>query len=130
MKEIKPGVKASIGKVVKYEDTAAALGNEGIEVFATPVMVSLMEFTCVEALKPYLEEGEGSVGISIEIRHIAPTPVGMNITSNAELVKVDGVKMEFKVEVFDDDEKVGEGIHKRAVIDMDKFFKMVDKKKK
>ena len=89
-----------------------------------------MEFTCVEAIKPYLDEGEGSVGISIEIRHIAPTPVGMNITSNAELVKVDGVKMEFKVEVFDDDEKVGEGIHKRAVIDMDKFFNMVDKKKK
>ncbi|KDR94919.1 Predicted thioesterase [Peptoclostridium litorale DSM 5388] len=130
MKEIKPGVKASLEKLVKYEDTAAALGNKDVEVFATPVMVSLMEITCAQALEPYLEEGEGSVGVSLEIRHIAPTPVGMKVTSNAELTKVDGVKMEFKVEVFDENEKVGEGIHKRAVIDMDKFFKMVEKKKK
>lgn len=130
MKDISVGARATIEKTVEYGDTAAALGNDEIEVFSTPSMVSLMEFACIEVLKPYIEEGEGTVGMSLDIRHIAPTPVGMKVKANAQLTKVSGSKLEFAVEVFDEDEKVGEGTHKRAVIGMDSFFKMVEKKKK
>lgn len=128
MKELKIGLTGEVKKVVKYEDTAAALGNKDVEVFSTPMMVCLMEATCAEVIKEYLEEGQGSVGMHLDISHIAATPIGMQVRAEAELIEVKGKILTFKVEAYDEKEKIGKAIHKRAIIDLDKFLKSIKNK--
>lgn len=128
MENIKVGLQGELKKIVKYEDTAAALGNGNIEVFSTPMMVCLMEFSCVEAVKEFIKEGYGTVGMSLDISHLAPTPVGMQVKAKSELIEVDGKKLTFKVEAYDEKGKIGEGVHKRAIINLDKFLGMIKNK--
>lgn len=122
MKDVKPGVKASVQRVVSFEDTAAALGNEGIKVLSSPSMILLMELASSKVLEPFLEEDERTVGISFDIKHMAPTPVGMSVVANSELVEAKGIKFKFNVEVLDGLEKIGEGTISMAVIKMDRFL--------
>ena len=114
---------------VTADNTAERFGNKGAAVFATPLLVALMEQAAIAAVKPYFADGEGSVGTRVEISHLAATPVGMTVRARAELVEVAGKKLTFAVEAFDDREKVGEGRHERYIIDNAKFMARVAAKK-
>ena len=88
------------------------------QVFATPMMVTAMENAALNAVRDYLDPGESAVGTMVNIRHLAPTPVGHRITAQAEVTKVDGRRIEFTVSARDDIEEIGAGTHERMVVDM------------
>jgi len=119
---LKTGMSAEIEKVVDDNDTAVKFGSGGVRVFATPMMVALMEKAALSAVDPYLEEGFATVGLSLNVRHIAATPVGMKVNAKAELIDIEGKKLTFRVEAFDEREKIGEGTHERYIINLSKFL--------
>ncbi len=88
------------------------------QVFATPMMVAAMENAALNAVRAYLDPGESAVGTLVNIRHLAATPVGHQVTAEAEVTKVDGRRIEFKVSARDEDEEIGNGTHERMVVDM------------
>ena len=94
-------------------------------VFATAFMVGFIEATCIEALRPYLGEGEGTVGTHVDVSHTAATPVGMRVTAEVELVEVQGRKLRFRVACRDEVDLIGEGFHERALIDRARFVARV-----
>lgn len=88
------------------------------EVFATPMMVTAMENAALNAVRAYLDPGESAVGTVVNVRHLAATPVGHQVTASAEVTKVDGRRVEFKVSARDETEEIGTGTHERMVVDM------------
>jgi fluoroacetyl-CoA thioesterase len=90
-------------------------------VFATPVMIMVMENAALNAIKDYLDPGESAVGTEVNVRHLAATPAGRVVTGEAEVTKVDGRRIEFQVRATEGDKEIGAGSHARAVIDMAKF---------
>ncbi len=117
------GLKGTKTDVVTDQNTAIRYGSGGAAVYATPAMVGLMEAACLSAVDPLLPEGMATVGISLNIRHLAATPVGMSVRAEAELIEIDKKRLVFAVQAFDDKEKIGEGSHDRFIIDLDKFLK-------
>ena len=114
----------SFGEVktkVSEDNIALRYGSGSVDVFATPAMIALMEEAAVKAVDYNLPEGYATVGTELNIRHIAATPMGISITASAELVEVDGKKLTFKIEAFDELEKIGEGSHTRYIIQLAKF---------
>jgi predicted thioesterase len=110
--------------------TAHALGVGGVEVFATPFLVALMEEAAGAVVRPHLPPGGASVGTVVDVKHLAATPVGMTVRAEARLLETDGKRFVFAVEAWDDKEKIGEGRHERVVVgDLAKFLARVDKKK-
>jgi fluoroacetyl-CoA thioesterase len=91
-------------------------------VLATAFLVGFIEWTCIEALRPYLDEGERTVGTHVDVSHVAATPIGMIATAEVEFVAVEGRKLRFKVSCRDEGGLIGEGFHERAVIDLGKFM--------
>ncbi|HWQ62248.1 MAG TPA: thioesterase family protein [Negativicutes bacterium] len=128
-KALTAGLSGEAAVEVTAENTAERFGNKGAAVFATPQLVALMELSAINAIKPYLAAGEGSVGTKVDISHLAATPVGMTVRAVATLTEVAGKKLTFAVEAFDDKEKVGEGRHERYIIDTAKFLARVAAKK-
>ena len=122
---IKPGLKGSVSLTVGPEHTAQHLGSGGVQVFATPQMVLLMERAGVAAIDHLLPEGYRTVGAHLDVGHTAPTPVGFEVTATAELQKVDGRRLVFHVQVHDGIEIVGEGTHQRYIIDVLRFSERV-----
>jgi len=127
---IEKGLKGYVEKVVGNMDTADYFGNKGFHLYGTPALVGLMEEACSKALVPYLPEGSGSVGTAVNIKHLAPTPLGVKVRAEAELKEVDGRRLRFHVEAFDEMEKIAEGEHERYIVDLSKFFKRVEEKKR
>ena len=115
------GIKGFKEITVTKELTAISMGSGDLEVYATPAMIALMEGTASESVKAELEEGQGSVGTSIAIKHFAATPIGMRVRCESELVDIDGRRLVFKIEAFDEKDKIGEGTHERFIISNDKF---------
>jgi len=113
---------------VTPDKTAKAMGSGGLEVFATPAMVALMEKTASESVLPQLDEGSGTVGVSLEIKHTAATPLGMEVVCESELVEADGRRLVFEVTARDDGGEIGSGRHERFVIDNVRFMEKVNKK--
>jgi predicted thioesterase len=101
------------------------VGSGGLDVLATPAMIALMEKAAYLAAQSNLPIGFSTVGTLVEIKHIAATPVGMNIRANAELTGIEDKKLVFKVEAFDESGKIGEGSHERYIISSDKFREKV-----
>lgn len=97
-------------------------------VFVTAYMVGFVEWTCVEALRPYLGAHQRTVGTHVDMSHAAATPVGMRVSATVELVSVEGRKLRFKVECRDEVDVIGSGFHERAIIDFDKFMQRVQRK--
>jgi fluoroacetyl-CoA thioesterase len=126
--EIVPGLVGEAEMVVSEEDTARHLGSGHVDVFATPAMIRLMERAGVAAVDHLLPEGRRTVGVHLDVKHLAATPLGMTVRARAELLEVEGRKLTFKVEAFDDREKVGEGTHRRMTIDLEKFNERVERK--
>jgi fluoroacetyl-CoA thioesterase len=127
---IEPGLTNEMTITVQETDTARHSGGESLpEVFSTPRMIAYMEQTAQRGVLPYLEEGQGTVGIGVNIRHLAATPVGMQVRLRAELLEVDGRRLRFKVEAWDAVEKIGEGEHERAVINQAHFDERLAQKR-
>jgi fluoroacetyl-CoA thioesterase len=97
------------------------LGLPGARVLGTPFMIMWMEMTCRNSVLPLLGEGYDTVGTEVCIRHLAATPLGMEVTYRSELIAVEDRRLKFKVEAFDEKEKVGEGTHERGIINVAKF---------
>ncbi len=115
------GIKGKDALQVVYENTAVAVGSGVLEVFATPMMIALMEKTACNSVMPYLEEGYGSVGTELNVKHVAATPIGMMVTCESELIEVDGRRLVFKVEAYDEVGLIGKGVHERFVVNNEKF---------
>jgi predicted thioesterase len=129
MKEaIRPGLKGEARLVVAEEHTAQHLGSGSVRVLATPQMVVLMERAGVAAVDHLLPAGSRTVGAQLDVRHLAPTPVGFEVTATAKLVAVDGRQLTFRVQVRDEVEVVGEGTHQRIIVDLERFGQRVAQK--
>lgn len=119
---IKPGITYTAKQKVAYADTAAKYGSGLVEVFATPAMIALMENASLKTVLPYLDDEHNTVGFEVNIRHLKPTPVGMEVTCTATLTEVEGKKLVFKLEAYDEEGKIGEGTHIRYIINAKKFM--------
>ena len=108
--------------VVEHKDTAAVYGSGSLEVFATPAMIALMEKTCPEGVNAKIGEGNTTVGIAVNIKHLKASPVGAVIRCDAKLIEVDRKRLVFEVKCYDGDALIGEGIHERFVVDSEKFM--------
>ena len=126
---IKIGMTHTVEKTVTPDMTAKAVGSGGLEVFGTPYMLGLMECAAMWCVQNELPEGKGTVGVNISSSHLAPTPVGMTVTCESELVAVEGRKLTFKVTLADEKGPVGGGTHERFVIFEEKFAAKAEAKK-
>lgn len=126
---LKTGIKGRLEETVTRELSAEHLGSGSVAVFATPMMVALIERTCRLSVKPYLEEGQETVGTHVDVSHISATPVGMQVWCCSELVEIDRRRLTFKVSVYDGNGLVGEGTHERFVIDEERFLRKAESKK-
>lgn len=131
-----PGVKATLTYKVPADKTAPHVLPEAKsmaalpDVFASGYMIALMEWCCIEAMAPHLDEGEGSVGVKFDIAHTAPTPPGFTVTVSVELVKVEGKFLTFSCVAHDGEDEIGRGTHGRPVMNMAKFKEKVAQKAK
>ena len=112
--ELQPGLEAEITTVVDDSLVVKHTGGDGV--FSTPSMIGLMERAGIQAVQSILGEGYTTVGFEVNVKHFAATPKGKSVTVRAELLEVDGRKLRFKVEAHDDDKKVGDGTHRRAIV--------------
>ncbi len=125
---LEKGIKGEQKVEVVYENTATAVGSGVLKVFATPCMLALMEKTACDSVIPYLEEGFGSVGTEVNIKHLAATPIGMTVRCESELIEVDGRRLVFTVKAYDEAGLIGEGLHERFVVNNEKFQSKTDAK--
>lgn len=118
---LKIGIKGKEEITVNTENSAKTMGSGTLDVFATPAMIALMEKTAWKSVQNHLEDGQGTVGISLNVKHVAATPLGMKVYCESELTEVDGKKLVFTVKAFDEAGLIGEGTHERFVITNEKF---------
>jgi fluoroacetyl-CoA thioesterase len=130
MKPVPVGAKGKFEQLVETKHLASQLDPSLAAVLSTPTMVAMMEQAAIEAIKPFLDAGESSVGTTIEVSHTAATPPGHRARAEAEVTKVEGRRLEFSVRAFDDVEQIGSGTHRRAVIDAAKFNDRLKSKQK
>ena len=120
--EIKIGTTATAETVVNENNTAKSAGSGGLEVFATPCMIGLMESAACKAIHPLLLEGQTSVGTALNVRHSASTPIGMKVWASATVTGVDRRAVTFDVRAWDEKGDIGSGTHGRFIVDVDKFM--------
>jgi predicted thioesterase len=125
---LKEGLSGSARITVGEEHTAPRVGSGRVHVLATPVMINLMEAAALQAIESLLPSGHQSLGTHLDVGHYAATPVGMGLTANAVVTRVDGRTIEFRVEAFDDKERVGDGRHTRVVVNVTRFDARVQRK--
>jgi fluoroacetyl-CoA thioesterase len=129
MRQIPLGAKATFTLRVKPEHLANRFKDPLLpQVLATPMMIMIMENAALAAITPYLDSGESAVGTAIDVRHLAATPVGHEVRAEAEVVKVEGKRIEFKVSAHDETEEIGSGTHQRMVIELASFNERLAKK--
>jgi predicted thioesterase len=121
MSELKAGIKGTGKVMVSESNSARTMGSGTLDVFATPALIALMEETSWRSVADALEEGSGTVGTLLNIKHTAPTPLGMEVTCESELIEVDGRRLVFSLRAYDAQGLVGEGTHERFIIQNEKF---------
>ncbi|MDD2443638.1 MAG: thioesterase family protein [Desulfotomaculaceae bacterium] len=126
--ELKAGIKGEAKATVSEDNTAIAFGSGSVRVFATPAMIGLMEKASLSSVDPLLEPGFATVGTKVNIKHLAATPIGMNVVVNSLLIEVDGKRLVFEVEARDDVDLIGTGTHERFIVKLDSFFKRAESK--
>ena len=126
--ELKPGITNKTETIVTKELCANAWGSGGLEVYATPAMIALMENTAWASVEPCMEEGRSTVGTKLDVSHLSASPVGARITCESELVEIDGRRLVFKVSASDDAGLIGEGMHERFIINTEKFMARTEAK--
>ena len=128
--ELRAGLTGTAEIVVGTRDTAPHVGSGKIGVLATPIMVNLMEAAALQAVERYMPPGYQTVGTHLDVRHFAATPVGLRVQARAELVKVEGRTLTFRISAEDEREAIGEGVHERLVINVERFDQRMQKKLK
>lgn len=128
MSELKNGVRGEQEERVTERNTANALGSGGLPIYATPCMITLMEYTAMESVKPYLPQGSSTVGTRIDVKHLSATPVGMTVRCETELVEVDRRRLVFSCRAYDGAGLIGEGTQERFIVDAVKFMEKAAQK--
>ncbi len=128
MFELKQGLKGSTELLVGEAHTAPHIGSGRVHVLATPVMINLMEAAALDAAEGLLGPGSQSLGTRLDVSHVAATPVGMRVRATAEIMRVDGNRITFRVEAHDEAELIGEGTHERIVVNVKRFDRRVRRK--
>lgn len=125
---IEVGLKSCKTTIVTTETTAEHMLSGQLPVYATPSLIAFVEYTCEESVRPYLDDGFGTVGTLVDIRHLAASPIGAHIRCESELIEIDRKRLVFSVRVYDDFELVGEGRHERFIISNERFMAKIDDK--
>lgn len=125
---LETGIKGMQQVTVDSNNSARTMGSGTLEVFATPAMIALMEKTAWKSVADALDEGCGTVGISLDVKHSAATPLGMTVTCESELIEIDGRRLVFQVTAKDEAGVIGEGRHERFIVNNDKFQAKADSK--
>ncbi len=125
---LQPGLEGEASLTVADEHTAPRVGSGRVRVLATPVMINLIEAAALAAIEHLLPQGYQSLGTHLDVRHIAATPVGMEVVAVARVSKVEGRTVSFTVEARDEKELIGDGTHERVVVNVAKFDARVQKK--
>jgi len=125
---LKTGLTGSAEIVVGVEHTAPSIGSGRVPVLATPVMINLIEAAALAAAENLLPAGHQSLGIHLDVRHFAATPIGMRVRATAELIGIDRRTLTFRVEARDEREVIGDGTHERVVVNVARFDERVQKK--
>ena len=125
---LRTGLVGSYRIVVADEHTAPFVGSGKVRVLATPVMINLIEAAALACVEHLLPAGHQSLGIHLDVRHIAATPVGMRVTATAELMRIEVRRLTFRVEAHDERELIGDGTHQRVVVNVARFDERVQKK--
>lgn len=120
--EIEVGMKGEISTLVEREDTAAEVGSGTLLVYATPCMAALMEGAACEAIADVMDENQTTVGTELNIQHLSATPVGLEVRAEAEVIAVEGKVITFQLRAFDEAGEIGSGIHKRVLVNSQKFL--------
>jgi len=128
LSDLRPGLAGSSELKVAVEHTAPSIGSGLVPVLATPVMINVIEAAALAAAEHLLPAGHQSLGIHLNVRHFAATPIGMQVRATAELVGIDGRTLTFRVEARDDKEPIGDGSHQRVVVNVARFDARVQKK--
>lgn len=128
LSQLKVGLTGSADLLVGPEHTAPSIGSGLVPVLGTPVMINLIEAAALAAAEHLLPAGHQSLGIHLDVRHFAATPIGMRVSATAELIAVDGRTLTFKVAARDDKEPIGDGTHQRVVVNVERFDARVQKK--
>jgi len=122
MQSIPVGAQGSFSLVVTPDLLANRFKDATLPpILATPVMIMIMENAALNAIKPFLDAGESALGTRVDVRHLAATPAGRRVTGEAEVTRVDGRRIEFRIQATDETEEIGVGTHERMVIDLAKF---------
>jgi predicted thioesterase len=128
LSKLRVGLTGSARIKVGEEQTAPRVGSGRVRVLATPVMINMMEAAALDAIERLLPEGHQSLGTHLDVGHYAATPVGMTLRASAEVTKIDGRNVTFRVEAFDDKERIGDGTHTRVVVNVERFDRRIQKK--
>jgi predicted thioesterase len=126
--DLPPGLKGSAEMVVGEQHTAPRVGSGRIRVLATPVMINLIEAAALAAVEQSLPENHQSLGTHLDITHVAATPVGMRVRATAEVLRVEGRTIYFRVRAEDEKDLIGEGTHERVVVNLERFDQRVREK--
>lgn len=126
---MKEGIKGTLEKKVEFTMTASQMGSGTLDVFATPAMVALIEETAWRSVAPLLDEELTTVGTLLNIEHVAPTPIGMQVRCETELTQIDGRRLVFKASVYDDCGLIGKGTHERFIVKRDSFQRKANAKR-
>ncbi|MCC7164894.1 MAG: thioesterase family protein [Anaerolineae bacterium] len=129
MENIHPGLEGESSQIVTLELTAASHDPSLVAAYGTPALVALMETAAHYAVQPHLPPGQTSVGIEIQVKHLAATPVGGKVRARAVVTNVEGSTIQLALEAWDDVEKIGEGTHTRFVVDQERFYKRFEQKR-
>lgn len=129
MPPIPIGLQGKSSFVVTNENAISFLGHEGARVLATPWMIMYMEMTCRDAVKPFLSDAQDTVGTQVTVAHLAGSPIGVEAHFEAEVIRVEGRRVTFRVAAWDAAGKIGEGTHERAVIDIARFAERIRERK-
>lgn len=129
MNKLKIGDTHTSELIVEEKHSASAFGSGSIFVFSTPMMIGLMENAALKCAEKSLDSGYSTVGMSVDIVHVAATPMGQKVKATAELVGIDGKRLTFKIEAYDEIEKIGEGKHERYIINVEKFMSKIEEKR-
>ena len=129
MDNIRPGMTGEHTTIITEAMTATALGSGGVPVYATPALVALMEAAAVDAIATLLPEGQTSVGIEIDLKHVAATPPGQSVRAKAEVITVEGRTIAFAIRAWDAHELIGEATHRRVIVDSNRFMNRVEGKR-
>src|SRR5712692_7227043 len=117
------GMTGESTTTVVHENTAAHVGAGGVEVFGTPMMIALMEQAAWQSVASGLDAGYVTVGTVVNVRHLAATPLGQKVRATAQLIEIDRRRLVFKVEAYDEKQKIGEGQHERFIVNLERFMK-------